>query len=70
MILGSKACLSKGLSSEGTWFAMGYCFNPRDSTACHPNGSVGSQSQLMVTANAQMSDQKLIFWFAFVYSGP
>ena len=40
---------------------MGYVFNPRESAASHPKGSIPSQISLIETAKAQMSDEKVIF---------
>ena len=48
---------------------MGYYFNPRESAASHPKGSIPSLISLIDTAKAHMSDQKLIFWFGSEYSG-
>ena len=55
--------------SEGTLVEMGYYFNPRDSAASDPKGSISSQISLIETAKAQMSDEKVIFWLGSEYSG-
>ena len=47
--------------SDGTWVEIGYYFNPRDSAASEPKGSIPSQISLIVIAKAQMSDEKVIF---------
>lgn len=65
-----KAFRKSGFIKEGTLFEIGYYFKPRDSAASDPKGIEPSQIELMVTAKAQMSDQKLIFWCWFEYSGP
>ena len=49
---------------------MGYDWRPRDLTTYQPNGILClSQMVLIVTAKAQMSDQKPMFCSFFVYSG-